>query len=103
LDSDPEAILLAEINRYVQLGYQVTSQTARSAQLVKPKRFSVMWAIIWFVLAVVPFVIYVLVYMFKWDHHVLISVDEEGHITRKKGLSQAIETPGPKEAAPPPS
>jgi ABC-type Fe3+ transport system permease subunit len=81
--SDPEAILQAEINRYVEMGYRLTSQTTRSAQLVKPKKFNIIWAIIWFVLAVFPFFIYLLYYTFKWDHQVIMTVDEQGHITRK--------------------
>lgn len=81
--SEPAAILQAEIDRYVQMGYRLTSQTARSAQLVKPKKFNIMWAIIWFVLAIVPLLIYLLYYAFKWDHQVYLIVDEEGHITRE--------------------
>ena|ERR1700694_4334593 len=68
--SDPEAILRAEIDRYIQMGYVVTSQTTRSAQLVKPKKFNIMWAIVWFTLAIVPLLVYLLYYAFKWDHRV---------------------------------
>jgi ABC-type Fe3+ transport system permease subunit len=80
---DPEAILQAEINRYVGRGFRVTSQTPRSAQLVKPKKFSVVWAVIWFVLMILPFVIYLLYYASKRDQQVYLTVDEQGHITRK--------------------
>ena len=85
--SDPEAILRAEIDRYIQMGYVVTSQTTRSAQLVKPKKFNIMWAIVWFTLAIVPLLVYLLYYAFKWDHRVYLTVDEEGNITRKRGLA----------------
>jgi ABC-type Fe3+ transport system permease subunit len=85
--SDPEAILQAEINLYVQMGFGVTSQTTRSAQLVKPKKFSIMWAIVWFTLAIFPLLIYLLYYGFKWDHRVYLTVDEEGHITQTRGLA----------------
>ena len=85
--SDPEAILQTEINRYVQMGYVVTSQTARSAQLVKPKKVSIVWAIIWFTLAILPFFVYLLYHTFKWEHRVHLTVDEEGHITLKRGLA----------------
>jgi hypothetical protein len=83
---DPEAILQTEINRYVQMGYQVTSQTERSAQLVKPKKFNIILAIVCFTLAILPLVIYLLYYTLKWEHHVQMTVDEEGHITRTRGL-----------------
>lgn len=80
---NPEAILQAEVSRYVQKGYRVTSQTSRTAQLVKPKKFSVIWAIIWFVLAVLPFIVYLIYYAGKRDQQVYLTVDEQGQITRK--------------------
>lgn len=36
----PEAVLQEEVNRYTKKGFRVVSQTSRSAQLVKPKKFS---------------------------------------------------------------
>lgn len=80
---NPEAILQAEINHYVQKGFRVVSQTARSAQLIKPKKFSVVWAVIWFVLMLLPFVLYLLYYAGKRDQQVYLTVDERGNITRK--------------------
>ncbi len=78
---DPEAILQAEINRYVKKGYRVTSQTARSAQLVKPKKFSIIWAMVWLLLVVLPFVIYLIYYTAKRDQQLYLTVDEQGKIT----------------------
>lgn len=80
---DPEAILQAEVNRYVGKGFRVTSQTPRTAQLIKPKKFSVIWAVIWFVLMLLPFVIYLLYYVAKRDQQVYLTVDEQGNLTRK--------------------
>lgn len=78
---DPEAILQAEIERYVEKGYRVTSQTARSAQLVKPKKFSILWAMVWLLLAVLPFVIYLIYYAAKRDQHLYLTMDDQGKIT----------------------
>lgn len=57
------------------MGYQVTSQTTRTAQLVKPKKSASFWAIVWFTLAIFPLLIYLLYYSFKWDHRVYLTVD----------------------------
>jgi ABC-type Fe3+ transport system permease subunit len=78
---DPEAVLQAEISRYVLKGYRVTTKTARSAQLLKPKKFSVLWAMVWLLLVVLPFVLYLVWYGVKRDEHLYLTVDEEGKIT----------------------
>ncbi|HEV2034223.1 MAG TPA: hypothetical protein VGU71_08495 [Candidatus Dormibacteraeota bacterium] len=59
--------LQAEVNLLVRQGYRVVSQSELAAHLVKAKKFSIIWAIIWFVIAVFPFVIYLIYYMFKWE------------------------------------
>lgn len=84
---DPEAILQAEISRYVQNGYRVTSKTASSAQLVKPKKFSVTWAMVWLLLVVLPFVFYLIWYGIKRDQHLYLTVDEQGKITTAFALA----------------
>jgi len=43
-------ILEAEIARYTQRGYRVLSRTDTSAQLLRPKKFSFLWALLWFLL-----------------------------------------------------
>lgn len=74
---DPEAILQAEINRYVQKGFRVVSQTPRSAQLVKTKKFSCLFAILGIL------IIYLIYYMAKRDKQVYLTVDEQGQISRR--------------------
>lgn len=46
------------INWYVGQGYIVQSQTAESAQLVKPKRMSIVWLLAWALLFGVGALIY---------------------------------------------
>ena len=55
-------------------GFQVISQTETSAQLIKPKKFSLIIAIVLFVLAVFPFVIYLLWFLSKKDDKIFIQV-----------------------------
>ena len=79
---DPEAILQAEVARYVKKGYRVVSQAARTAQLVKPKKFSFWWAFFWMLWALIGFFVYLAWYMGKKDEQVYLSVADTGKITR---------------------
>lgn len=78
------AILGREIQRYVKRGFRVVSQTDTTAQLVKPKKFSLFWAVVWFLLAVFPFIIYLLWYAAKKDETVYLEVTPTGRIRRTK-------------------
>jgi hypothetical protein len=78
---DTEAILQAEVGRYVKKGYRVTSQTAKTAQLVKPKKFSFWWALAWFVVLGVGLIVYILYYGAKKDGQMYLTVDEAGRIS----------------------
>lgn len=42
--------LQTEINRYVGRGFRVLNQTDTTAQLVKSKKFSLLWFFIWLIL-----------------------------------------------------
>lgn len=75
--------LSAEIAKYTRKGYRVQSQTAISAQLVKPKKFSFVFAFLWFLLLGVGLLIYLLYYLAKRDKLVWIEVDETGRVTVK--------------------
>ncbi len=77
------AILEREIQSYVKKGYRVLSQTDTSAQLLKPKRFSWLLAIILLILMVLPFLVYLLMYIGAKDKTVYITVDAQGKISRR--------------------
>lgn len=83
--SERRRILQDEVRKAAKDGYRVVSQTEWSAQLVRPKRFSVVWFLIWLLLALFPVALY-LVYHFgiKRDPQLLIEVDECGWISRTK-------------------
>ncbi len=65
-----------EINDYVRTGFIVQSQTETSAQLLKPKVFSFVWAFIWFLLLGVGVLIYIFYYMSKNDESVYLYVED---------------------------
>ena len=79
-----KAILDAEVTRFVRRGFRVQSRTDTTAQLVKPKKFSLGWAVIWLLCAVFPFVVYLLWYAAKKDEQVYLQVDERGKVKRTK-------------------
>jgi len=76
------AALQAQINDYVGRGYVVQSQTETSAQLVKPKVFSFVWAFLWFLLLGFGVLIYIFYYMSKNDKPVYLYV-ENGRVLRR--------------------
>lgn len=78
------AVLDREVARYVKRGFRVESRTDTTAQLVKPKKFSLFWAVVWFLCAVFPFIVYLLWYAAKRDEQVYLQVDERGRVERTK-------------------
>lgn len=75
--------LQREINGYLRRGFRVVSQTDTSAQLTKPKSFSFLWAIIWFLALGVGLIVYILYYMAKKDENVYLTIDETGRIQKR--------------------
>lgn len=78
----PESPLQDHINWHVRQGYRVVSQTEASAQLVKPKSFSFVWAFLWFLLAGIGLVVYLIYYAAKKDQQVYLYV-ESGQVVRR--------------------
>jgi hypothetical protein len=82
-DRDRKAALQKEISRYASKGYRVVSQSEYAAQLVKPKVFSRLWALLWACLALVGILVYLGWYMAKRDKQVYLTVDEDGKVHKK--------------------
>jgi hypothetical protein len=61
------AILDAEVMKHARMGYEVRSRTQTTAQLVKPKKFSFIWALVWFLLFGIGLIVYLLYYWGKRD------------------------------------
>jgi hypothetical protein len=73
------AILHSELRRWVAHGFRVVTQTQTSAQLVKPKEFSFLLALV-LVFTLVGFVVYILWYLTAKDQSVHIEVDQFGRV-----------------------
>jgi len=72
--------LRSEIDRRVRDGYRVVSETETSAQLLKPKVFSFVWALFWFLFLGVGVLVYIFYYMAKKDKTVYLRLSDEGKL-----------------------
>jgi hypothetical protein len=64
--------LTQTINMYVMQGFNVASREPTSVTLVKRKEFNVLWAVIGFVLCLLPLLIYLIVYAMEQDQVVFV-------------------------------
>lgn len=76
-------ILERHIGEWVKRGYQVVSRTDTTAQLVKPKDFNFLWAILWFLALGIGIVVYLLYYLAKKDRMIYLEIDLFGNVSRK--------------------
>ena len=85
-----KAILDTETTKYVSRGFRVIARSDTTAQLLKPKQFNLLFALISVVLFVLVapvfiFILYVLYYVLvQKDETVYLQVDESGSIIRTK-------------------
>ncbi len=77
-------ILQNRINQYVKQGYRVVSQTDTTAQLIKPKQFSCLWATLWFLLLGIGILIYLFYYASIRDEQIYLKVDMYGMVTAQR-------------------
>ena len=66
----------------MQGGYRVESRTPTTAQLVRPKKVSFLWALLWFLLFGIGILVYVAYYLAKSDQTVYLEVDDEGKVRK---------------------
>lgn len=77
------SILQKEVTNYVRRGFRVVSQTDTTAQLVKAKKFSFLWAFIWLLALGIGLIVYLLWYWAKRDEQVYLEVDANGKIRKR--------------------
>ncbi len=65
------------ITQYVAQGFALVNKTATTATLQKKKEFNVLWAVIGFVLCLMPLLIYLIIYATKPDVEV-VQIDVTG-------------------------
>jgi len=75
---DSVASMEQAITSYITQGFSVVNKTPTSVTLLKRKQFSIMWAVIGFIICVLPLLIYLLVYASQSDQVVEIVVTSKG-------------------------
>lgn len=65
---------------YLRHGFQVAFQNETSVQLVKTKEFAPFLALLLFLLAVVPFIIYLIIFLSKKDARLFIEVNPDDSV-----------------------
>jgi RNA polymerase subunit RPABC4/transcription elongation factor Spt4 len=68
----------ARIAGLVDQGFRIVSRTDTTAQLVRPKTFSFVWATLWFLVCGVGVLVYLFWYAAKSDDVVYVSLDDTG-------------------------
>ena len=64
------------VSAYIVQGFTVANRTPYSVTMIKRKNFEVLWAVIGFILCVIPLLIYLIVYATQSDQVVEIRVVE---------------------------
>ena len=57
--------LEVEVQKYIRRGFRVVSRSDSTAQMVKPKTFSLLWAFLWFLLFGIGIIVYLFYYWQK--------------------------------------
>jgi hypothetical protein len=83
-------ILEVQIGHYTRRGFFVRERTASTAQLIKPKNFSFLWALLWFLLFGIGLVVYLIYYAAKKDEGRYVSVNEYGAVTTTRQIHWAL-------------
>ena len=77
-DAERSHLLDEEVGLYMREGFFVRQRTPTTAQLVKPKQFSFIWAFLWFLVFGIGLVVYLIYYAAKQDEGRYVEVDEYG-------------------------
>jgi hypothetical protein len=89
-EAERSRLLDDAVGRYLPRGFFARLRTPTTAQLVKPKRFSFLWAFLWFLLLGVGVVIYLIYYAAKKDDGVYLEVDEFGTVRATRQVHHVL-------------
>ena len=89
-ESERSRLLEAEVSEYMRSGFFVRHRTATTAQLVKPKQFSFVWALLWFLVFGIGIVVYLIYYAAKRDEGRYVEVDEYGAVKATRQIRHVL-------------
>lgn len=78
----------AAISSCVVQGYVMANRTPTSATMVKRKEFSALWAVIGFLVCVIPLLIYLIMYAAETDKVVEIRVSQNAALSTRDSLDE---------------
>ena len=79
-----------EIAQYMHEGFFVRQRSATTAQLIRPKKFSFIWALLWFLLFGIGIVVYLIYYAAKQDEGRYVEVDEYGAVKATRQIRHVL-------------
>jgi len=78
VEVDNAADLENAVRSWIVQGFELANKSATSATMVKRKEFSTLWAVIGFLVCVLPLLVYIIVYAASSDQVVEIRLREAG-------------------------
>ena len=79
-----------EIAQYIHDDFFVRHRSATTAQLVRPKKFSFIWALLWFLVFGIGIVVYLIYYAAKQDEGRYVEVDEYGAVKATRQIRHVL-------------
>ena len=98
---DSNAAMEQAITSYITQGFTVVNKTATNVTLIKRKQFSVLWAVIGFIVCVLPLLIYLIVYASQSDQVVeivLVSGASSTPVVTKRSRPRPLRSTTPRAA-----
>jgi ribosomal protein L40E len=89
-DAERSRELEEEIAQYMSEGFFVRQRTATTAQLVRPKKFSFVWALLWLLVFGIGIVVYLIYYAAKQDEGRYVEVDEYGAVKATRQIRHVL-------------
>jgi Ca2+/Na+ antiporter len=83
-------LLEEELSEYSRDGFFVRHRADTTAQLVKPKKFSLLWALLWLLVFGIGIVVYLIYYAAKRDEGRYVEVDEYGAVRATRQVHHVL-------------
>jgi hypothetical protein len=89
-DAERSRLLGEEVGLYMREGFFVRQRTSTTAQLVKPKQFSFIWAFLWLLVFGIGLVVYLIYYAAKQDEGRYVEVDDYGAVRATRQVRHVL-------------
>jgi hypothetical protein len=84
MQATQQRALQDRVNKYIRDGYRVVSQSPTTAQLVRPKKFSLFFFLLWLIVGLgFGALVYIGWYMAKRDEQIYLVVDANARVSER--------------------